>query len=498
MRKKLLAWNTFSSLLYQIVAIICGFILPRLILKHFGSEVNGLTHSITQFLQVIAFLELGIGAVVQSALYKPLAENNYTEVSKILASANRFFRKLAAILLVYVIILVAAYPRIANQNFDVLFIATLILAMSINSFSQYYFGIVNSLLLLADQHGYVNYTLQTVSIIFNTIVCAILIRFDASIQLVKFTTSVIYLARPLILQIYVNRHYQIDKRIKYTDEPIKQKWNGIAQHIAAIVLDGTDYIVLTIFASLRDVSIYAVYNLVIYGVKQLFMSMTNGIQALLGELWAKEDKVELSNAFGLIEWTIHSGVSFVFGCTGFLIVPFIEVYTKGVTDAEYYQPLFATLITLATASHCLRLPYNMMIRAAGQYKETQTNHIIAALLNITISIAAVKKWGLVGVAIGTLVAMSYQTVWMVWYNSKNILEWPAQNVVKQVAVDVIIVALSFIATRWITLTEYTYFSWIVMAIEVAIITGLIWASINCLFFRNHIKAFARWLKRRAR
>lgn len=69
MRKKLLAKNTTASLISQITALVCGFILPRLFLQYFGSEVNGLVNSITQFLSVISFLELGVGAVVQSSLY---------------------------------------------------------------------------------------------------------------------------------------------------------------------------------------------------------------------------------------------------------------------------------------------------------------------------------------------------------------------------------------------------------------------------------------------
>ena len=74
-RKQLLALNTSSSLFNQVIQIISGFVLPRLILSTYGSDVNGLVSSITQFLQVIAFLELGVGAVVQSSLYKPLVEN---------------------------------------------------------------------------------------------------------------------------------------------------------------------------------------------------------------------------------------------------------------------------------------------------------------------------------------------------------------------------------------------------------------------------------------
>ena len=70
--KKKLALNTVTSLSLQIITIICGFITPRLFLSAYGSEVNGLVQSVTQFLGVISFLELGIGQVIQSELYKHL------------------------------------------------------------------------------------------------------------------------------------------------------------------------------------------------------------------------------------------------------------------------------------------------------------------------------------------------------------------------------------------------------------------------------------------
>ena len=39
------------------------------------------------------------------------------------------------------------------------------------------------------------------------------------------------------------------------------KRQGFAQHISAVVLDKTDIIVLTVFSTLENVSIYGVYNL---------------------------------------------------------------------------------------------------------------------------------------------------------------------------------------------------------------------------------------------
>ena len=488
MRKKLLAKNTVASLLAQITALVCGFILPRQFLQYFGSEVNGLVNSITQFLGVISFLELGVGAVVQSSLYKPLADDDKPQVSRVIVSANKFFRRLAQILLAYVLILIAVYPLITNQNFGYLYTATFIAAISISSFAQYYFGIVNSLLLNADQRGYIQYNAQTITVLLNTLVCAIMIKFGGSVQMVKLTTSLIYLARPLVLRIYVNRKYKIDWKIQYDEEPIKQKWNGVAQHVAAVVLDGTDTIVLTLLSTLSNVSIYSVYFMVIKGVKTLFLSMTSGIQSLLGELWAKQELDELRDTFGWSEWCIHTGTTYVFACTAALIVPFVRVYTAGINDANYIQPAFAILLTLANAMHCLRLPYNIMVLAAGHYKQTQKNYIVAATINIVLSVLTVKAWGLIGVAIGTLAAMAYQTVWLAIYDSKHFVFWPMKAVVKQFVVDSVTATCIVMLSGMLTMRSVSYLSWIILAIVTALLAIIITACLNFIAYKDKMMA----------
>lgn len=495
-RGKKLALNTITSLVLQVVSVICGFILPRLILESFGSDVNGLVNSITQFLGVITLLDLGVGAVVQSALYKPLADNDTNMISKIYVSANKFFRRLAEILLVYVVLLMIFYPMLVNKSFGHMYTALLIAAICISSFAQYYFGIVNSLLLNADQRGYIQYVAQIITLILNTFACYIIIKLGASIQIVKLTTSLIFLLRPLFLVFYVKKHYSIDKKITYTEEPIKQKWNGMAQHFASYVLNGTDNIVLTMFSTLGNVSIYSVYNVVIIGVKNALLSVTNGFQSLIGEMLAKKETMKLNAFFGFVEWFLHTGTTLVFGCTGVLIVDFVRVYTYGINDADYIQPLFAVLITIANAGHCLRLPYNILILAAGHYKQTQSNYIIAMILNIVVSIATVKMWGLVGVAIGTLIAMAYQTVWMAKYDSKNIICWPFKNFLKQCGVDAITVIIASLATFKIPMLSVSYVSWFLLAIEAFGIWLIISIVINTIFYRERVLSIFIRVKRR--
>ena len=118
--------NMLTTIIYQIVSIVSGFILPRFFLRYYGSEVNGLVSSITQFLAVITLCECGVGAVVQTALFKPIAENDEKEISRIYKSSTKFFNKIAIILIVYTAVLVFAYPHIVNKSFDTLYTGVLL------------------------------------------------------------------------------------------------------------------------------------------------------------------------------------------------------------------------------------------------------------------------------------------------------------------------------------------------------------------------------------
>lgn len=492
MRNNKLLKNTIASFIYEIVAIICGFLLPQFILRAFGSEINGLVNSIMQFLGIISFLEFGVGAVIQTALYKPLAENDDAQISRIVVSGQRFFKKIAIDLVIYVLFLVIFYPFFVKQKFDAMYTITLILVISISSFAEYYLGIINRLLLVSDQKGYISYNVLTITLIMNTVVCLVLIKCNTSIHVIKLTTSLIYLLRAFVLAVYVKINYNLNWKIRYKREPIQQKWNGIAQHIAAVVLDGTDNIVLTIWATMQDVSIYAVYNLIIAGVKKIILSLTRGIQAVIGELWAKQERKQLKIFFGWVEWVIHTSTILIFGITMILILPFINIYTSGIMDADYYQPIFAFLLVFANAGHCLRLPYNMMILACGHYKQTQKNYIIVAVVNISISILAVKKWGLIGVAMGTLVAMIYQTIWMAYYNSKNFIKWPIRNFFRQSIIDIITIGvLIFIIRNSVILkildfNVTNYFALIILAIKVGVIACINTLMINLIFYKSNI------------
>lgn len=494
-QKKKLSANVVCSLLLQVCVIISGMILPRLFIGAYGSKVNGLVSGIQQFLGFISFGELGMGAVIQYNLYKPLAEEDWSAVSDIVLSAKRFFNRLLVLILIYIGLLALLFPLRTKGEFDYLFTLTLVLAISFSYVMQYYFGMAYKQLLDANQLSFVRIVPQVFQIVINVVVCYLLINAHTDVRIVKLVTSLIYSIQPLAIYIFAKIHYKkIDFKKAVTGEPIKQKWNGIMQHIAAVVLKDTDVVVLTLLSSLENVSIYAVYNLVINGIEVLIESVVSNLTAVFGDLYAKKEKGSLDHLFDRFELFYHFVIALVFFCVARLIVPFVSVYTREVTDANYIVPTFAIIISIAQWLYCARIPYHLMIKAAGHYRQTQWSAIIEAAINVVVSVLSVRRFGLVGVAVGTAAAMLYRTIYYCIYLKTNILVRAIAKPVKIYIADILFFLLSWLGTASFVLSDTSYIAWIVLSIKVFLIALIIAIGVYGLLYFRQIKEYAIVIK----
>ena len=155
MRGKRAVSNIIITLILHVITIICGFIVPKLIISKFGSNVNGLIVSITQFLSYIVLLEAGFGPVIKSILYKPIANKDKEEIKKILKATEKIFRRIAYIFLVYMVILCMVLPVVLKDQFDMFFTGSLIIIIAISVFVDYFFGMTYRLYLQCEQKTYI-------------------------------------------------------------------------------------------------------------------------------------------------------------------------------------------------------------------------------------------------------------------------------------------------------------------------------------------------------
>lgn len=484
-RQKRAKMNIIVSLCCQILTVACGLITPRLMLGAYGSEAYGMCSSITQFLGYIALLEGGIGGVARAALYKPLAENNTKEMSAIVCEIKRFFRIVAYIFVIYVLIIACSFKYISKTEYmDYTSTFLLVLAISISTFGQYFVGISYAVFLQAAQRVYITNLLSISLTVMNTIAMVMLISLGSNLIQVKLLSSCIYLIKPIILWIYVKRKYKLNSKEKTEKKYLTQKWSGLSQHIAYFLHSNTDVVVLTLFSNLTSVAIYSVYNMVSSSITNLTMSFTSGMEAVFGDMLSKNEKKELDDSFEKYEMIISIVTVLLFSITSVLIVPFVRIYTMDIKDANYITPVFAILLVFSAALYCFRLPYHAVVVAAGHFKQTQWAAYGEALINIGLSIILVRKFDLIGVAVATVIATGFRFVYYVQYLSNNILFRKKKIFLKRMMVNIFIFIVNFVLSeKFVSLFLIeNYFQWFFVAFPTAVIVGVITIGCTCLLF----------------
>lgn len=495
MRSKKAIYNIFFNLLLQLITIVYGFIVPKIIISNFGSNVNGLVSSITQFLAYITLLESGFGPVVKSVLYKPIAEKDNRTIANILKTTEKFFRTIALIFLMYIIILCFIYPFLVSKNFGWIYTISLIVIIGISTFAEYFFGMTYRLYLQADQKSYIISIIQILIYILSTILIIILAKIGSSIQMIKLISGLIFVLRPLLQNFYVKKKYKINFKEANSNYVLKQKWDGFAQHVAAVIHGNTDITILTIFVSLTEVSVYSVYYLVVKGIKSVIQAFTGGIDATFGDMIAKNEKDNLNKKFSMYEVLYNTISTIAFACTIVLITPFISIYTKGITDANYIRYAFGSLLVISEFIWAIRLPYSSITLAAGHFKETRIGAWIECISNIVISIVLVRKYGLIGVTIGTIVAMTIRTIEFVYHTNKYILDRSIWESIKKILLLVIETLLVIFISKYLPLVEnINYLNWIKNAIMVAISASIVTISMNYIFFKREFKEVIKIIK----
>jgi len=496
MRSRKAVLNIIISFIFELVTIISGFLLPRLVLRSFGSSTNGITQAVSQFIGYISLLTAGVGGVTMASLYKPLAEKDINKVSQIIKATELFLRKVSKIFLIALLIFAVAFPWFTIDEFNFPFTFSLIIILGIGTFGNYYFGLTYRMLLNADQKQYVIKIVQIIVLVLHTFASVLLINNGFSIHIVKLVSALIYLINPVFFYLYVRKKYKLDRFVEPDNSAISQRWDAFAQQVANFVNDNTDLVLLSIFKNMKEVSVYTVYYLIFNAIRMMINSIILGMHSVFGNMLAKNEKKTLDKYFRLYEFLLHSVSIVLYTSMALLITPFIDIYTSGITDVDYHRPIFGYVISVLGFFIAVRIPYQSLARAAGHFKQTKKGAIIEACLNIVVSLILVIPFGMVGLAIGTLFAMLFRTIQYGIYTSKNILERELTVLIKRYIISFISVLIILFMVHYIPKVEFVnYYSWIINGI---IITGtgiIVTFLISILFYKNELLGMKEFIVR---
>lgn len=188
-----------------------------------------------------------------------------------------------------------------------------------------------------------------------------------------------------------------------------------------MIFNSTDMLVLSLFENLKVVSVYGLYTLLFNMVSTAVGTINGSIQYLLGQSFCnkqREKYLYMHDAFEIYNMVL---VSSLYCIAGIFILPFLRLYTAGVQDINYIDPILPYLFIVVYLLNNGRESSNMVIKFAGHFKQTQWRSVLEAIINITVSLIGVHFCGIYGVLIGTITALLYRTNDMIIYANKKIL-----------------------------------------------------------------------------
>lgn len=107
--------------------------------------------------------------------------------------------------------------------------------------------------------------------------------------------------------------------------------------------------------------------------------------------------------------------------TGLLTLPFMKLYTSGMTDCNYINIRLPLLFIAIRFLSIARFVANNLINIVGHLKKTQNRAILEATINIVASVLFAFKFGIYCILFGTVAALLYRTNDFLLYSNRVIL-----------------------------------------------------------------------------
>ena len=287
---------------------------------------------------------------------------------------------------------------------------------------------------------------------------------------------------------YVRKNYNyINYNAKPNIEALNKRWDALFMQILGAIQNGFPVVIATFALSLKQVSIFSIFNMVTTGINGVLSIFNSGLSASFGDVIAKKQIDTLQKSYKEFEFFYYIMITTIYTISMVMIMPFIDIYTQSINDVNYNQPIIGILIILNGFLYNLKTPQGMLIISAGHYKETKTQTIIQATILVTLSLLLVKRYGIVGILIGSCLSNLYRVIDLMIYVPNKItrLSWKiSRNRIIWATLTFIIVSALIM---FINVSADNYVEWISTSIKISIISTILILISATLFDRDQLK-----------
>lgn len=406
-RKKSSFKNMITAVSSNVLTIIVGLVAQAVFIKILGSEYLGLNGLFSNVISMLGIVELGMGSAIIYNMYKPIAEEDHEKIKSLMQFYKKSYRIITLIISIIGIMIIPFIKYIVDiesvtVGINVYLVYILFLLETICSYILSY----KRSMLYADQKEYItNIIHMGYTILVNTMQLTFL-YFTHDYYLYLIIKVMMRLVENIVISSYVNRRYSylldnnVTKLDSKTEKDIFQKIKALFFHkIGTFIVSGTDNIIISKYLGLVTVGLYSNYYMIINAVQTVINHIIQATRASVGNLLVTESKTKQFDIFNKIRF-----VNFWISC--FSSICIFVIMDSFITIWIGYKFVLPTKVLLVLVINFFivssRSTYGAFKEAAGIFYEDRFVPVIESILNIVLSIIFVKKFGLMGVFMGTI------------------------------------------------------------------------------------------------
>lgn len=399
--KKNIIWGNIGN----IATMLFAFLNRTIFIYVLGVEYLGVSGLFTNVLGLLSFTELGVGTAMNFSLYEPIAKKDEEKIKSLMRLYKNAYRLIAVVVTILGIAIAPFLSILLNSNISMQDIYFFYFIFLFNTVSSYFVSYKTSYV-SALQKEYINTNINTIFQIIIYVAQIIGLVLFQNYFMFLIIQSILGLFQKIFTVIWINKKFPIlvERDIEPIDEKTKKEiWKNIKaliiHKIGDISVHQTDNILISAYINTATVGLISNYTMLSAMVNRFTSIIFNSFTASFGNLIAKESKEKQREIFEVYNFL-------GFWIFGFVAVAFITLTQSLITlwlgkdnlIDNFSMILFFVSVYLEGQS---LTTYNFKI-AAGRFDEDKWVAFVQAVVNLIVSIAAVRIIGLPGIYIGTI------------------------------------------------------------------------------------------------
>lgn len=476
--------NVVIIVAMQILSFVYGLYVKDISVREFTLSIYGVLDLFDSFFSSLTLVELGFGTIAIYNLFKPVAENDVKEIEKQLSLSKTVYLIVNLIILIVSLVCSPFIFKLFNISYDdKLFVYIVYFAYVFKTILIYRF-MYKASLISAGQYSYVHNVVYLIV----DFICFVLKVISIKILHSSYIFAIVMLVGPSIVYVvdalWTNKKYSIGN-VKYAPLSFVREQGIFSQYkkytptaIYKLAFNSMDNMIISNMLSTDYVAYTTNYNSIFSTALLLARTINASIKGIMADYRNKNNSVDNTKEM----FNVVLSLNFIFvALMSVGLYSMIDDLMKLWLGEEYIISRNMMLVCLTIRMiDALFEPVASIFNIEGYMFKEKLPLFLSAGVNFVLTIIFIKKYGLIGAYIATIIALVIKWIGKFYYILSGVFENYKAEVLLRNIVFVILIALEMYFINQIGLMIMSNINSILLFIIKAICISLITCIINLI------------------